>query len=163
MRNVLPAPLAPWSANDLPLDKRLLTSSISLSRPKTGGCDSHGCATAVIHCRVAFMPSRPLGRIQKRTCQFFLSEFWYGTVEGTLGEMLLDNPKWDCNLEGTRLTLWDAQPTLLDSGILTQILLVRSHQLSVALARTAVNGGTPSPVTTTFEQATSIVKPIKGS
>ncbi|MFY9910685.1 MAG: hypothetical protein WCF22_07940 [Candidatus Sulfotelmatobacter sp.] len=37
-----------------------------------------------------------------------------------LGEVLLDNLKWDCNLAGTRATLRDAQPTLLDSGILTQ-------------------------------------------
>jgi len=66
------------------------------------------------------MRSHPLGHAQRETCQFFLSEFWHGTAERMLGEVLLDNLKWDCNVAGTRATLRDAQPTLLDSGILTQ-------------------------------------------
>ena len=37
-----------------------------------------------------------------------------------LGKVLLDNLTWDCNLAGMRAALRDAQPTLLDSGILTQ-------------------------------------------
>jgi hypothetical protein len=66
------------------------------------------------------MCSHPFGHAQKETCQFFLSEFWHGTAERMLGEVLLDNLTSDGNLAGTRATLRDAQPTLLDSGILTQ-------------------------------------------